>query len=368
MPDVRSGDDDAALPRRMDRLAGAGPGEASGAGGEQFKVHRFPLGRGKIPCFEGAVDGPAAACRRLGCAPRLPAAVGGDLRRCDEVRCDLLPRGQLAEDRHDEGAQGARAWGRQDAEGCLRLPPGAELQVHIAERTTAGQAPAQAAAGLRPGRSFRAALERHHRNGDRRRQRPRPGLAAAPAGAEHASDHAVHLPAGVLEGPAGLCDHPCRALGPVPGAGDRTAAADAGVGIGHVQRPGQAGRERFQGSSCRDPRAGFRKPRGEWRKGRQTVERAQDLRRRRLEDEPAASIDRGRLPDAVGQCPLPAGPGQLPVPVAAQAAGRLRSPRARERTRSGTRTSGCFPVSSPAMARARAHALSLTDRAGGADA
>ena len=264
MPDVRSGDDGAALPRPMDRLAGTGPREAAEPGGQQFKVHDFPLGQGQVSGIQGAVGRAPTACRRLGGAARLPAGAGGDVRRFGEVRSDLLPRGQLAEDQHDEGTQGECGGGRQDTEGRLRLPPGAELQIDIAERAAAGQAPVRAAvAELHPGRPVRATLERHHRNSSRCRQRPRPGLAAAPVGAEQPADHAVHLPAGVLEGPAGLRDHARRALGPVPDAGDRTAAADAGVGISHVQRPGQTGRERVQGSSCRDPRAGFRNPRSD---------------------------------------------------------------------------------------------------------
>ena len=65
----------------------------------------------------------------------------------------------------DEGTQGECGGGRQDTEGRLRLPPGAELQIDIAERAAAGQAPVQAAvAEPHPGRPVRATLERHHRN------------------------------------------------------------------------------------------------------------------------------------------------------------------------------------------------------------
>ena len=183
MPDVRSGDDGAALPRPMDRLAGTGPREVAEPGGQQFKVHDFPLGQGQVSGIQGAVGRAPTACRRLGGAARLPAGAGGDVRRFGEVRSDLLPRGQLAEDRHDEGTQGECGGGRQDTEGRLRLPPGAELQIDIAERAAAGQAPVQAAvAELHPGRPVRATLERHHRNSSRCRQRPRPGLGSSAGG------------------------------------------------------------------------------------------------------------------------------------------------------------------------------------------
>ena len=43
-----------------------------------------------------------------------------------------------------------------------------------------------------------------------------PALAAAAARAEHAGGRAVRVPAGVLEGASGICDHAGRTVGAVP--------------------------------------------------------------------------------------------------------------------------------------------------------
>ena len=57
--------------------------------------------------------------------------------------------------------------------------------------------------------------------------------------AEHIHRYAVHFPACILEHPAGLHDHPDRALGPMPGSGDQHAAGDPGYGRRSLRGPGQ---------------------------------------------------------------------------------------------------------------------------------
>ena len=87
------------------------------------------------------------------------------------------------------------------------------------------------------------------------------GSGAAAARAEHAGGRAVRVPAGVLEGASGICDHAGRTVGAVPDDGNRTAAAGPGVAVLHLQCPGQAGRAAVQDLAPGNPQGGLRRRR-----------------------------------------------------------------------------------------------------------